>query len=133
MIVGFPGETDADFAATCRAVEEVGFSKLHIFRFSPRQGTAAADMPDRVPGESSSSARPSWPTIGERLRQQYFESLVGRRLQVLVESPLEGQLGRLIGTSGEYAPVELPGGEPLIGRLVEVTAGRVAEGRIIAQ
>ena len=49
VIVGFPGETEADFAATCRAAEEIGFSKIHVFRFSPRPGTAAAAMPNRVP------------------------------------------------------------------------------------
>ena len=132
VIVGFPGETDAEFAETCRAVERAGFSKLHIFRFSPRQGTAAADLPCRVPGRVQQQRAAELAAIGERLRQTYFESLVGRRLQVLVESSLQGQPGRLIGTSGEYAPVELPGGEELIGRLVEVTAGRVADGRIIA-
>src|SRR5262245_32641376 len=49
VIVGFPGETEADFAATCRVVREVGFAKVHIFPYSPRQGTPAADFPDRVP------------------------------------------------------------------------------------
>ena len=48
VIVGFPGETEADFAATCRVVEEVGFAKVHVFRFSPRQGTPAAEMPGQV-------------------------------------------------------------------------------------
>ena len=54
MIVGFPGETDDDFASTCRVVEAVGFSKIHVFPFSARQGTAAAAMPDQVPPEIKS-------------------------------------------------------------------------------
>ena len=49
VIVGFPGETDADFAATCRMIRDVGFSKVHIFPFSPRQGTPAAAMDQQVP------------------------------------------------------------------------------------
>ncbi len=51
VIVGFPGETDDDFAATCRVVREIGFSKMHIFPFSPRRGTPAAEMPSQVPPE----------------------------------------------------------------------------------
>ena len=48
IIVGFPGETEDDFAATCHVAAEVGFSKIHIFPFSRRRGTPAADMTDQV-------------------------------------------------------------------------------------
>jgi threonylcarbamoyladenosine tRNA methylthiotransferase MtaB len=132
VIVGFPGETDADFAATCRVVEEVGFSKLHVFRFSPRRGTPAAELPDQVPGSIQQRRAAALAELGEKLRRRYFESLTGRRLQVLVESPVRGSEGRLLGTSGQYAPVELAGGPELVGRLIEVTAGEVADGRILA-
>jgi threonylcarbamoyladenosine tRNA methylthiotransferase MtaB len=132
VIVGFPGETEADFAATCRLVEEVGFSKLHIFRFSPRRGTPAADLPDRVPGPVQQQRAAALAELGEELRRRYFQRLVGRRLQVLVESPIRGDAGRLLGTSGEYAPVELAGGPEQVGQLIEVTAGAVADGRILA-
>jgi threonylcarbamoyladenosine tRNA methylthiotransferase MtaB len=132
VIVGFPGETDADFAATCRVVEEVGFSKLHVFRFSPRRSTPAADMPDRVPSSVRQQRAEALAELGERLRRRYFEGLTGRRLQVLVESPIPGASGRLLGTSGQYAPVELAGGAELLGRLVAVTAGGVSEGRVLA-
>ena len=49
IIVGFPGETDADFAETAAFVEDVGFTKLHVFRYSPRPGTPAAQRADQVP------------------------------------------------------------------------------------
>jgi len=129
VIVGFPGETDADFAATCRTVEAAGFSKIHVFRFSPRQGTPAADMPDQVPETLKRQRAEELSELGERLRHGYFESLAGRRLQVLVETPVEG---RLSGTSARYAPVEVSGGEELLGRLVSAVAGPVIDGRIHA-
>jgi threonylcarbamoyladenosine tRNA methylthiotransferase MtaB len=132
VIVGFPGETDEDFAATCRAVEEAGFSKLHIFRFSPRQGTAAADMPDRVPGQIQQERATELARIGDRLRQSYFESLSGRPLQVLVETPSENGPDMLSGTSDRYAPVEVAGDREMIGRFARVIAGPVVEGRIRA-
>ena len=85
VIVGFPGETDEDFAATCRAVEEAGFSKIHVFRFSPRQGTEAAAMPNRVPQRIHQRWAAELAELGRRLTDRYLEKLQGKRLQVLVE------------------------------------------------
>jgi len=132
VIVGFPGETPEDFAATCRVVEEVGFSKLHVFRFSPRRGTPAADMPDQVPEAIKQHRAAELTELGEGLRRRYFESLAGRRLQVLVETPAGSRPGLLLGTSDRYTQVELAGDRELIGRLVTVTARPVVAGRIRA-
>jgi threonylcarbamoyladenosine tRNA methylthiotransferase MtaB len=132
VIAGFPGETEADFTATCGVVEEVGFSKLHVFRFSPRPGTAAADMAQQVPEATIRRRAAELAELGGRLRQRYFERLVGRRLHVLIETPAADRPGMLLGTSGRYTPVELAGSQELIGRLVTITAGPVSAGRIRA-
>jgi threonylcarbamoyladenosine tRNA methylthiotransferase MtaB len=132
VIVGFPGETDADFQATCRVVEQVGFSKIHVFRFSPRAGTPAAEMPDQVGGAVKHRRAAELARIGERLRQQYAARLLGRRLQVLVESPVRDQPGMLVGTSGRYLPVEVPGARRLLGQLVSGRADRLIGDRIRA-
>jgi threonylcarbamoyladenosine tRNA methylthiotransferase MtaB len=132
VIVGFPGETEADFEATCRAVEEVGFSKLHVFRFSPRPGTQAAEMPDQVPGKVKRRRSAELAEIGRRLRERYLASLTGRTLQVLVERPSVERPEMLGGTSARYAPVELPGSDTCVGQLVRVTAGQVVDGRVRA-
>ncbi|HUT10351.1 MAG TPA: tRNA (N(6)-L-threonylcarbamoyladenosine(37)-C(2))-methylthiotransferase MtaB [Thermoguttaceae bacterium] len=133
VIVGFPGESDEDFAATCQAVKDVGFSKLHVFRFSPRQGTPAADMPGQVPEAIKRQRAEALSELGERLRQRYFESLCGRQLQVLVETRLEGRPGWLLGTSERYTPVELRGEDDLIGRLVRITATNKGTGPLCAK
>ncbi len=130
VIVGFPGESEEDFAATCRVVADVGFSKLHVFRYSPRPGTPAAALPQRVPAAIQQRRAGELAALGVRLRQRYFRSLLGRRLQVLVEGSLADAPGMLLGTSDRYAPVELPGGPELVGRLVEVIAQSVEGGRI---
>ena len=78
VIVGFPGETEEDFAATCRAVEEVGFSKIHVFRFSPRQGTEAAAMPNRVPQRIHQHWAAELAKLGNRLADRYLENLQGK-------------------------------------------------------
>ncbi len=105
VIVGFPGETDDDFAATCRVVEELGFSKVHVFPFSPRQGTPAADMPDQVPPHVKHHRVRQMLQLEAHCRRRYFQSLVGCTLDVLVESPLDDQPGWVLGTSCRYAPV----------------------------
>ena len=132
VIVGFPGESEADFRATCRLVEQLRLSKIHVFRFSPRPGTPAATMPHQVSGELKQRRGAALAEIGRRLRERFLQTLRGRRLQVLVETPFEGRPGMLSGTSARYAPVELPGGEDDVGRLVGVTAGAVVDGRIRA-
>ena len=133
MIVGFPGESDEDFAATCRAVAEVGFSKLHVFRFSPRPGTPAAGLPDRVPGPVQQRRAAELVELGGRLRLRYFQTLLGHPLQVLVEGALPDRPGVLLGTSDRYAPVELIGPQDQVGRLVCVTARAVRRGRILGE
>ncbi len=125
VIVGFPGETDAEFAATCDVVRQLGFSKLHIFRFSPREGTPAATMEDQVPEQLKQRRAAELAELGEQLRRQYFESLIGSRLQVLVERPADTSPGMLLGTSARYAPVELAGPKTQVGQLVTVVAKEV--------
>jgi threonylcarbamoyladenosine tRNA methylthiotransferase MtaB len=132
VIVGFPGETDEDFAATCRVAEEVGFSKIHVFPFSARHGTPAAVMPDHVPPAVKAARAERLAAVALRLRDRYYESLTGRELQVLVEPRSSRRPGFLLGTSCRYAPVEVPAAGARIREFVSVIAGRALEGCIAA-
>jgi threonylcarbamoyladenosine tRNA methylthiotransferase MtaB len=132
VMVGFPGECDADFEQTCRVVREVGFSKLHIFPFSARPGTPAAEMPDQIPNSVKTQRARELAEIERELRHRYFASLTGWRLTVLAESLSAGRRGHVRGTSCRYAPVELPGDESGLGRLVAVTAGPASSDGILA-
>ncbi len=128
VIIGFPGETEEDFNATCETVRQVGFSKIHIFPFSARRGTPAADMPHQVPGDVKNERRRRLEAIEQELRRTYFRSLEGRRLRVLAESweNDDPATGRLIGTSCRYAPLVFAGDEALRGELAEVTVVEAA-------
>lgn len=132
IIVGFPGETEADFQATCDLAREVGFSKIHIFPFSARPGTAAATMPGQVLPEIKAERCRRLAELEIELRDRFFHQLIGRRLQVLVESPLPERPGQMIGTACRYAPVELPGTTALRRQFRDVVAATVRDGRIIA-
>ena len=131
IMVGFPGETDEDFERTCQVVREVGFSKIHVFPFSLRRGTLAADMPNMIPKSVKSERSKHLMAIERELRMEYFESLIGRSLRVLVESPSEIHVDRVVGTSCRYAPVELPGDLQVCGKLVDVVANAVTDDQYV--
>ncbi len=134
VIVGFPGETDADFEATCRVVRAAGFSKIHVFSWSPRRGTAAAEYGDRVPPAVTDARRERLRELERELAAVYYRSLVGRRLDVLVEGADPQRPGHALGTSCRYAPVSFAGHAPaLLGRLVPVRAVGVGAGVVLAE
>jgi threonylcarbamoyladenosine tRNA methylthiotransferase MtaB len=133
IILGFPGETEEDFEASCQVAREVGFSKMHIFSFSPRRGTPAADLPGRVPPPVVAERRQRLLELDHQLAETYFRSLIGRRLDVLVEGAYPKRDGYVMGTSCRYAPVVIEGHLPaLLSRRVPVRPVVVAEGLLFA-
>lgn len=140
VIVGFPGETEEEFSQTLRTVEECGFSKVHIFPFSPRKGTPAAEMPNQVPAAVKQERVQRLAELEARLRRDYFTRLLGKRLRLLVESPAEAEPGGWLGTSCRYAPIALAESSTQAtarcrpGALVDVIGRAINEdGRIAAQ
>ena len=132
VIVGFPGETEAEFADTLRVVREIGFSKIHQFPYSPRRGTPAAEMPDQVPPPVKTARLERLAELEAELRDSYYASLFGRELRVLIESPVENAPGKMLGTACRYAPVELPGAVAERKQFRTVTAGNSIHGCIQA-
>jgi threonylcarbamoyladenosine tRNA methylthiotransferase MtaB len=122
VMVGFPGETETDFEDTGRVLREAGFSKVHIFPFSARPDTPAAEMTGTVSPAVKAERSRRLAEIEAEQRERYFRSLVGRTLQVLVEAPRGAQDGFVVGTSCRYAPVELQAEARFCGRLVDVVA-----------
>jgi threonylcarbamoyladenosine tRNA methylthiotransferase MtaB len=129
-IVGFPGETEADFVETCRTVQRAGFSKVHVFRFSPRQGTPAAELPNRVPQRIHQHWAARLNHLSDGLRAKYLASLVGQTVQVLIEG-LNPETGRLQGTADRYITVELAGDAAWEGRLIDVRIDSAVEDRAL--
>jgi len=85
IIVGFPSETDEAFQHTLDFVREIGFIKLHIFKFSPRPGTAAAGLPNRIPEPVKEERSRALFAAERELFRRYAEGLIGRTVEVLVE------------------------------------------------
>lgn len=133
VIVGFPGETDEEFAETLETVRQIGFSKIHMFPFSARRGTPAADMKDQLPKQLKKARGKQLGMLEDELRHAYFTSLIGSELEVLVEAQDRDNKSQMVGTACRYAPVQFIGEESMIGTLVKVVAERVEGDRIVAR
>jgi tRNA-2-methylthio-N6-dimethylallyladenosine synthase len=121
FIVGFPGETDADFAQTMELIETVGFDGSFSFAYSPRPGTPAASLPDPVPPEVQ-HARLS--VLQARLDEQYraySETMVGTRQRVLVTGAAARGDDELAARTDNNRVVNFPGDAALVGSYADVT------------
>ena len=126
VIVGFPGETDAEFEETLEACRQSRFMKIHIFPFSARKGTPAADFPDQVKPEVRKERCRILSELERDLAEDYYQTLVGRELEVLVERESRDRPDWVRGTDRRYAPVEVPGTTHDIGAFV-TARGQSAE------
>ena len=105
IMVGFPGETDADFRDSLKFVEEIGFSQLHVFRYSPRKGTPAASYPDQVPSHISSTRSREMIRLGDELSTSFKKRMRGKSKNVLIEGSREGKDNLLAGFTDNYLRV----------------------------
>lgn len=125
IMVGFPGETEADHRRSCRYLEENRFSRLHIFRFSPRRGTEAYGMPGLVGSRVKQERWHEINGIGKKAAQNYRQRFVGSILKILVERADERD-GYLEGLSQHYVKVRI-GTE----RFSDGWVGRMVPARIV--
>ncbi|MBV8282589.1 MAG: tRNA (N6-isopentenyl adenosine(37)-C2)-methylthiotransferase MiaB [Candidatus Eremiobacteraeota bacterium] len=119
FIVGYPGETDADFDQTLALVRGVGFASAYAFKYSARPGTPAAEMSGRIDEATKARRLAALQELIEDQRQTFNRAMVGGRLEVLFEKPgrREGQVG---GRSPFMQAVFAEGPKSLIGALAEV-------------
>jgi len=118
VIVGHPGETEADFEATLSLLEAVGFDGLFAFMYSPRPGTSAFRLRDDVPAAEKRRRLALVNELQQRRQRGLHASRVGMREPVLVDT-LDGE-GRLSGRTPEFRIVHFDGPPYLVGRTVEV-------------
>ncbi len=103
IIVGFPGETEGEFSDSLRMVDEAGFLKVHVFKYSKRKGTKAESMKDQVPGEIKNERSDRLMEAGEAAAKKFFESEAGRIRTALFEEVTED--GFLTGYTENYVRV----------------------------
>ncbi|TCS94770.1 tRNA (N(6)-L-threonylcarbamoyladenosine(37)-C(2))-methylthiotransferase MtaB [Hazenella coriacea] len=122
VIVGFPGETDEQFEAGYRFIEELNMYQLHVFPYSKRTGTPAARMDDQIPDEIKHERVQRLIELSNRLTFNYAEKFVGEVLEVIPERPYkeDPQSGLYMGYSDNYLQVVFPATEDLIGKVCRV-------------
>jgi tRNA-2-methylthio-N6-dimethylallyladenosine synthase len=121
FIVGFPGETEQDFEATLKLVDEVGFDDSFSFVYSRRPGTPAADLPDATPQEVKLARLARLKERIDAQARQIAQRMVGTRQRILVEGASRKHAGELAGRTGNNRMVNFGGSPELVGRLVDVT------------
>ena len=119
FIVGFPGESDADFEQTLKCVEEIGYASSFSFKYSIRPGTPGASMPRQVPEDVKSERLKRLQDVLYAQQEAHNKSLIGRTLSVLVEGTGR-QEGQLFGRSPYLTGTHFNGPENLIGQIVDV-------------
>ena len=119
IMVGFPGEGRAEFESTLHVARTVGFASAHLFRYSPRPGTPAADMMDQVSDEEKQSRSEELAAVCRETQQRYIAHYLGKRMNVLVEGK-EKDGGLLSGYTENYIKAIFTGGSNLIGTVTPV-------------
>lgn len=106
IIVGFPSETEEDFQDTLSFVREVQFSKVHVFPYSRRSGTVAADMAEQVPGDVKKDRVRRLLALSKELETEYMKKFIGKTLPVLMEV---NRTDYSLGHTSNYLLVKVPG------------------------
>ncbi len=123
VIVGFPGETERDFRETVSLMERVRFDSAFMFRYSVREGTSAAALPDDVPEDTKIRRLEEVIALEKRIAEERNAALVGDTVEVLVEGPSERDPSRLFGRTRTAKAVVFEGPSERIGKLARVTIG----------
>ncbi|MEZ6051483.1 MAG: tRNA (N(6)-L-threonylcarbamoyladenosine(37)-C(2))-methylthiotransferase MtaB [Planctomycetaceae bacterium] len=109
VIIGFPGETDAEFEETLETCRRAKFMKMHLFPFSPRKSTPAATFDEQVSPEVRKERMQLAGLLERQLAMHYYDTHINRDVEVLVERVCHERAGWVRGTDRHYVPVELPG------------------------
>ena len=132
VIVGFPGETEADSQATCAVARAAGFAKIHIFPYSRRHGTEAASFPNQVQPQVLAQRRDGLIALDRQLQDAYLRRLVGKRLDLLVEGQDPERPGWVRGTTCRKMTAMIEGGPGLIRKRVPIMPTAVVGDCLVA-
>lgn len=132
IIVGFPGETEEQFADTMSLVEEVGYDSAFTFIYSPRNGTKAASMPGMLPPEVASERIGRLIALQEEMQQKTLKRFVGMEEEVLVEGISKRSVCQISGKGRHGISITLDGGEKDIGKIVKCKINALKNNTLMA-
>ena len=122
IIVGFPGESDEDFETTVQFAKDVGFSQIHVFKYSQRSGTVAANMPNQIDEKVKALRSEELIATGNVLTQSYRKNLIGKKEELLLEEEkVIKDRQYIVGHTKNYVPVVIEKRDFNPGEIVNVT------------
>ncbi|MBR3768433.1 MAG: tRNA (N(6)-L-threonylcarbamoyladenosine(37)-C(2))-methylthiotransferase MtaB [Clostridia bacterium] len=124
IIVGFPGETEEDFNETLSFAKKCEFMKVHVFPFSPREGTPAYNYPDKIQNSIKNNRCAVLQKECDKIRKSFMDTYVGKTVNVLFETP-KGKLQQ--GYTENYTPVFAVSDENLCGKIIPVKISEICE------
>ncbi len=119
VMVGFPGETDEEFEQSYNFCKAVGFMQMHIFKYSKRPGTAAAEMPDQIPEQIKEERSNRLLALEAEMKRAFYASYKGKTVEVLAE--VRTKDGRFHATTPNYMDVYIESNEDITGQFVTYT------------
>ena len=121
IIVGFPGETEEEFNMTYKFLEKIKFYKMHIFKYSQRNGTRAAVMPNQIDGSKKEERSKKLIELSDKNEKEYNRKYIGKNVEVLFEEPhIENGKKYLKGHTTNYLVVKLETNEELENKIRSV-------------
>lgn len=131
VIVGFPGETEEEFAETKAFLERIHFYEMHIFKYSKRQGTRAAEMKNQIPENRKTERSNALIALGDKMSEEFRQYYLGREEEVLFEeaADIDG-VTYYVGYTKEYVKVAKLSSEPIENQLVKGTLTKVLNAEI---
>lgn len=129
IIVGFPEETNEDFEMTCNFVRKIGFSKVHIFKYSPREGTRAAKMKNQIAGDVKKYRSTKLSEVCQEVSNKYLNSLIGKTFEVLFESKSDFD-GYISGYATNYTRVNILEDDKMINEILSIKYKNVQNGEV---
>ncbi len=133
VIVGFPGETATEFNATFEFLSEIELSKMHIFKYSPRNGTKAAGMQEQVDGNIKEARSKKLIALNKMLEEKFMKKFLGRTMDVLYENNFKGDNCLYEGYTNNYIKVVAKLSSPVMGEIVETKLDRLGNEYIIGK
>ena len=134
VIVGFPGETEEEFNETYKFLERIKLTKTHVFKYSPRKGTKAAEMKDQIDGSIKDKRSKLLIELSNKNEKEFIEKFIGKEMDVLIETEVKGQEGIYEGYTRNYIKVQVPCNcTDVTGKIVDIEIVEVKDEQGIAK
>ena len=133
LIVGFPGETEEEFLKTAEFIEEISFSAMHVFKYSPREGTPASKYKNQVKPQEKDARSKLITSIARKNEEKFKNGFIGQRLKVLYEQPIDEKDSLYEGLTDNYIRVVSESQSDIKGKIIETILTELKEDSMIGK